>query len=1469
MSRTKSWAIEQTVDITVPTVADLPTVLAENDVRDGQGVILQAYHEVGGWGGQRLIYRAEGRSLITIDNGWYFEGLTPEGDDYLEAENKRFVDIECFGAKSGDNTFDSQPAIQAAVNACLSISTGGEDSLTGGPELIIQGGTFYINSPIVIGNNTTDGSDCRLPIKGAGWERTVIEAFPGSTAANLPWMVKFANTQGNTGNRGWRIEGIMFRGIDGQLINGVDARKAAYCKFYDCSFAYFDEAVWVRNWTVLFEHCNFLWGNTQAVITDEPGIGGFTTINQIQFRDCLFRSGEVGIRTGVGLDVNHLIVDGCQFDGATKAAIVGNGPIEKLTFTKNYLEAQGRGGQVEVFKQRKGTRWEAGITYASSVTVYDSAGNWWRRIPTPQAVSAGDDSNLGGGSDTANSWETLQWQNGYEYGSRDTVRDSAGAFWITVDGGTSSGNDSSLGTGSDSGVTWEPLSELVDGAVVLTCTMGNTSGPQGEIQGNTFYNCNGNSTLRIEGTQRLHVSNNPISGVFQNIFCTVGDTMKVSLGPLSPYQTADVLIDIDRWSQTGHEIIRKAVHFERTQAPDDSNCGMTIIDRSPKYYTTYPIVLNDLANPKVWKQDANYLRPRRVVSETGFDEVTFPGGTQMSTVAVVNKRFGGPLSRGGYLKLFGKSFGDDGTANIKIDVFDGYRAVRTFEFKTLEAAHESFSYEPVVGIEPSSPYRDWEPGQTYSVGDYRRSVYTGREFRCTTGHVSATGDDIDLAGTGNWAETDRSAKNQGRTLAVTDQPFDWKAGITYNVGEIVQSNDDGKWYWSNSSHVAAGDDSNLGGGSDTGGTWNQLDRDPTFQPVIFHMYCSNSTATNVTIKDFAICSAQYQNQLPPTLTEPRVEKNELNMLDLSWAPVGTHKWFVLDSTLTDQFEQGELITWPGGVARLVWYSRALNDHMVVRDLIGTPPVSGTTITGDHTGATIETTGQPRAAVTQAFLDGLDEAMLTGKTLRIPTGNYLLDTWTIKTLDSDVTVVCDDGVVLDVGDETFTFLSLDAGTTSSFKWTGGKIKNTKRFLYLPRVNGASTDSIHIENTEFENVLHVIEDEASGTPAIIKDAYFGKLDVDGAEEAFLLKSQQFTKGLFENIHFHDFDNPVQISAITIGSDVGLDQPTYAHGSLSIRNCVTENLNNGAVSNARGFVLYGDNIHVEKCRFENITNTGSVTDSIFFASKNGTIDTCEFHNATKSGGTVTVDGPYTTGATVNNCRFSRTDSQSPTAIEVNVDGCHVTNNRISGGGPGIDVTANQCLVTGNSLIGAHTQGGDRDTISIQGTQNRVTNNVIINCGPNIATVYALTVRSDDQASNQNLVANNIVGNVLASTNAFGICLIGSLNETNNTTIVGNHMYDLDRGLYVNTPGSVDGVKCSGNSFANVTTLGVFQSATNVSSGIDMLDAAVGPGSNDDANKGYSVGSKWIDDVSDHAYICLDATVGLAIWKNTTDFV
>tara|TARA_R110000787_G_scaffold231327_1_gene338741 strand:+ start:2442 stop:3734 length:1293 start_codon:yes stop_codon:yes gene_type:complete len=50
------------------------------------------------------------------------------------------------------------------------------------------------------------------------------------------------------------------------------------------------------------------------------------------------------------------------------------------------------------------------------------------------------------------------------------------------------------------------------------------------------------------------------------------------------------------------------------------------------------------------------------------------------------------------------------------------------------------------------------------------------------------------------------------------------------------------------------------------------------------------------------------------------------------------------------------------------------------------------------------------------------------------------------------------------------------------------------------------------------------------------------------------------------------------------------------------------------------------------------------------------------------------------------------------------------------------------------------------------------------------------------------------------------------------------------------------------------------------NSLNESTSPGVSDDSSGGYGVGSTWIDTTLDLSYVCLDASVGAAVWKTTT---
>lgn len=67
-------------------------------------------------------------------------------------------------------------------------------------------------------------------------------------------------------------------------------------------------------------------------------------------------------------------------------------------------------------------------------------------------------------------------------------------------------------------------------------------------------------------------------------------------------------------------------------------------------------------------------------------------------------------------------------------------------------------------------------------------------------------------------------------------------------------------------------------------------------------------------------------------------------------------------------------------------------------------------------------------------------------------------------------------------------------------------------------------------------------------------------------------------------------------------------------------------------------------------------------------------------------------------------------------------------------------------------------------------------------------------------------------------------------------------------------------------VTKIGRLNELGNVANLKVNLTATTAPLATDDSDDGYSVGSRWIDGTADKEYVCLDSTVGAAVWNETT---
>lgn len=87
------------------------------------------------------------------------------------------------------------------------------------------------------------------------------------------------------------------------------------------------------------------------------------------------------------------------------------------------------------------------------------------------------------------------------------------------------------------------------------------------------------------------------------------------------------------------------------------------------------------------------------------------------------------------------------------------------------------------------------------------------------------------------------------------------------------------------------------------------------------------------------------------------------------------------------------------------------------------------------------------------------------------------------------------------------------------------------------------------------------------------------------------------------------------------------------------------------------------------------------------------------------------------------------------------------------------------------------------------------------------------------------------------------------------------LKRGNLAGLPTGLDGEPLF---TLDVNRLYIGDSSVNKLLGVlENVGASAAPGSGDDAADGYSPGSRWIDTTADKVYICVDSSVGAAVWK------
>ncbi len=146
-----------------------------------------------------------------------------------------------------------------------------------------------------------------------------------------------------------------------------------------------------------------------------------------------------------------------------------------------------------------------------------------------------------------------------------------------------------------------------------------------------------------------------------------------------------------------------------------------------------------------------------------------------------------------------------------------------------------------------------------------------------------------------------------------------------------------------------------------------------------------------------------------------------------------------------------------------------------------------------------------------------------------------------------------------------------------------------------------------------------------------------------------------------------------------------------------------------------------------------------------------------------------------------------------------------------------------------------------------------------------------------NGEAIATPIWGKVGLTTHVSGTLPIANGGTNSATALNSNRMIVSSAGAIVEAAAATNGQLLIGSTGAapvlsaltqgaGVTITNAAGSVTITKTVLDNLTAIVAPTVNEDSGDGYSVGSTWVDTITKKAYICVDATVGAAVWGAST---
>jgi len=443
-----------------------------------------------------------------------------------------------------------------------------------------------------------------------------------------------------------------------------------------------------------------------------------------------------------------------------------------------------------------------------------------------------------------------------------------------------------------------------------------------------------------------------------------------------------------------------------------------------------------------------------------------------------------------------------------------------------------------------------------------------------------------------------------------------------------------------------------------------------------------------------------------------------------------------------------------------------------------------------------------AAVSSAI-----QSLTSGDVLYFPKGTYLLTTYTVESITTNITILGDSGddSIITGPDTSTVFMSIGASGNIHVKNLGFSTWDT-----VIRLSTSNVDYVVIDGCNADSLNNLYGDVGATTSGNLDTLRINNCKLSNiAGFAIEMRSTTTESIMVTDNEFRTITGEI---AILMGSnDIAVTNNTY----IITGNYITD-VTGGTETHA--IMCFGRSALIADNYIKNVSNVPSTNcEGIYLKTRNSVVTGNTLIDASEADSAIRLKGIERDGV-------GQADGKPPFGYS-NV----VANNNIFNTTPflynGIHTSVSECLITGNYI-----ENCEKGVASIAQFDVCVTNNIFYNCEVGIqifagdASGISNTVISGniiketsdgaegtgigvwiDASAGQltnTIINDNIIDTVENSGTSSGILLVCT-NDIAFVNIQGNHFDNMDAGINTDLDGGVLGkVNASNNTFSAVTT-------------------------------------------------------------------